>query len=175
MLFKQGKNLRGETGLFPMNYTSPEKPTSLVDNHITTTTAEHSPQPPLEILQTPQISAIQKQEEQQNFMPSPYLSSRSSGSTIEEEIDNALFQLQIASPPSIKQQQQRETTEMTSTTPSAAAVSLMNHHNHMNSTHKVENWDVEQVADWLISVGLDSVSANFIGELCLCYTLNIMT
>ncbi|GAA5816418.1 hypothetical protein MFLAVUS_009947 [Mucor flavus] len=94
----QGRNLRGETGLFPMNYTSPEKP-----------------------------GLLQQQEEHNNtFMPSPHLSSRSSGSTIEEEIDHALSQLQV--------------------------------------TNKIENWDVQQVSDWLKSVGLDSVSANFIDQ-----------
>ncbi|KAI7889824.1 uncharacterized protein EV154DRAFT_445700 [Mucor mucedo] len=91
----QGKNLRGETGLFPMNYTSPEKP----------------------IL-----------EEATPYMPSPHLSSRSSGSTIEDEIDQALSQLQVTS----------------------------------NNT--TEHWDVQQVSDWLKSVGLDSVSANFIDQ-----------
>lgn len=81
-----------------MNYTSPEKP-----------------------------GLLQQQEEHNNtFMPSPHLSSRSSGSTIEEEIDHALSQLQV--------------------------------------TNKIENWDVQQVSDWLKSVGLDSVSANFIGK-----------
>lgn len=59
------------------------------------------------------------------YMPSPHLSSRSSGSTIEDEIDEALSQLQVAS--------------------------------------TTEHWDVQQVSDWLKSVGLDSVSANFIG------------
>lgn len=86
--------MRGETGLFPMNYTSPEKP----------------------IL-----------EEATPYMPSPHLSSRSSGSTIEDEIDQALSQLQVTS----------------------------------NNT---TDWDVQQVSDWLKSVGLDSVSANFIGK-----------
>lgn len=66
-------------------------------------------------------------EEQPPYMPSPHLSSRSSGSTIEDEIDNALSQLQI-------------------------------------TTNSTENWDVQQVSDWLKSVGLDSVSANFIGK-----------
>lgn len=62
---------------------------------------------------------------EEQFMPSPHLSSRSSGSTIEEEIDHALSQLQV--------------------------------------TNRTENWDVQQVSDWLKSVGLDSVSSNFIG------------
>jgi hypothetical protein len=61
-------------------------------------------------------------------MPSPHLSSRSSGSTIEEEIDHALSELQL------------------------------------DKKAKTETWDVEQVADWLKSVGLESVSTNFIGK-----------
>ncbi|KAI9262062.1 hypothetical protein BY458DRAFT_515339 [Sporodiniella umbellata] len=51
----QGRNVRGETGLFPMNYTSPEKPSVLSSS-----------------------------------------SSRSSGSTLEDEIDDALNRLQLS-------------------------------------------------------------------------------
>ncbi|KAG1472815.1 hypothetical protein G6F56_001312 [Rhizopus delemar] len=86
----QGRNIKGETGLFPMNYTSPEKP-------------------------------------QAQYMPSPHSSSRSSGSTIEDEIDDALSRLQI-------------------------------------QPTKVENWNTEQVAEWLKSAGFESVAQNFIDQ-----------
>ncbi|KAI8988214.1 hypothetical protein BDF20DRAFT_311967 [Mycotypha africana] len=66
----QGRNVHGETGLFPMNYTSPEKP---------------------------RIRPTQLQQQQQQYMPSPLLSSRSSGSTVEEEIEHTISQLEISS------------------------------------------------------------------------------
>ncbi|KAI8638759.1 hypothetical protein BD408DRAFT_422512 [Parasitella parasitica] len=120
----QGRNINGETGLFPMNYTSLEKPPAQQDietlQHPTMTT-------PLPI---PQTSG-------NNYMPSPRLSSRSSGSTIEEEIDYALSQL-----------------EYPNTTAAETA----------SDNEKVEIWDVDQVAEWLQSVGLDSVSKNFIDQ-----------
>ncbi|CEI91133.1 hypothetical protein RMCBS344292_05433 [Rhizopus microsporus] len=90
----QGRNIKGETGLFPMNYTSPEKP------------------------------------QKQLYMPSPHLSSRSSGSTIEDEIDDTISRIQSSYP----------------------------------INNKVEQWDVQQVADWLRSVGFESVSQNFIDQ-----------
>ena len=117
--------MRGETGLFPMNYTSPEKP---VDDMTVSGAGNDQP-----------------------YMPSPHLSSRSSGSTIEEEIENALSQFQAT-----------ETT--TSTIPTT-------NHTHVDETQpeksgnqRIEQWDVQQVADWLKSVGLESVSTNFIGN-----------
>ncbi|EIE80009.1 hypothetical protein G6F46_011652 [Rhizopus delemar] len=86
----QGRNIKGETGLFPMNYTSPEKP-------------------------------------QRQYMFSPHSSARSSGSTIEDEIDDTLSRLQIQST-------------------------------------KVEQWDTEQVAEWLNSVGFSSVAQQFVDQ-----------
>lgn len=100
-----------------MNYTSTEKPEGYQEQQ----------------LQTP------PPQQQQAYMPSPHLSSRSSGSTIEEEIENALSQLQVAS--DVPRNDHKSSNEI-----------------------KVENWDVERVADWLKSVGLDSVSTNFIGN-----------
>ncbi|RCI04627.1 polar growth protein [Rhizopus stolonifer] len=84
----QGRNIKGETGLFPMNYTCLEKP--------------------------------------RQYMPSPHLSMRSSRSTVEDEIDDALSHLQ------------------------------------MNT--KIENWDTKKVAQWLCSVGFESVSHHFIDQ-----------
>lgn len=130
----QGKNLRGETGLFPMNYTSTEKPEGYQEQ-------QHHHQ-----LQAP--SQQQQPQQPQAYMPSPHLSSRSSGSTIEEEIENALSQLQVAS----------------DVAPMNHSEALKSSNNHNSNEIKVENWDVERVADWLKSVGLDSVSTNFIDQ-----------
>lgn len=126
-----------------MNYTSPEKP--ILQQQPTDTDhfeAEAPPQHPTMTspLPLPQLAA-------NTYMPSPHLSSRSSGSTIEDEIDDALSQLQNA------------TMTSTATTPD-----IMVHNASKCSTQRVESWDVDQVADWLKSVGLDSVSGNFIGE-----------
>jgi hypothetical protein len=108
---KKGRNINGETGLFPMNYTSPEKPELFTENE------------PEQLYPAPSFPT-----QHSPYMPSPHLSSRSSGSTIEEEIDHALSELQL------------------------------------DKKAKTETWDVEQVADWLKSVGLESVSTNFIGK-----------
>ncbi|GAN10492.1 conserved hypothetical protein [Mucor ambiguus] len=139
----QGRNINGETGLFPMNYTSPEKP--ILQQQSTDTEhfeAEAPPQHPAMTspLPLPQLAAS-------TYMPSPHLSSRSSGSTIEDEIDDALSQLQNAA--------------MVTT---ATAPDIAVHDASKGSTQKVESWDVDQVADWLKSVGLDSVSKNFIDQ-----------
>ncbi|CEP17308.1 hypothetical protein [Parasitella parasitica] len=120
----QGRNINGETGLFPMNYTSPEKPTLQQNTEALQHPTMTSPPP------VPQMSG-------HNYTSSPHLSSRSSGSTIEEEIDYALSQLEK---PNIT---------------TAKAVS---------DNEKVQAWDVDQVAEWLQSVGLDSVSKNFIDQ-----------
>lgn len=110
-----------------MNYTSPEKPA-----HIQT---DYDPM------------KIFKDHLQQEYTPKSHLSSRSSGSTVEEEIDEAISQLQITSPPS---------TLPRVISPSPSKQDLKD--------NKPEIWDVNQVADWLHSVGLGSVSANFIGK-----------
>jgi hypothetical protein len=164
--FKQGKNLRGETGLFPMNYTSPEKPSEnfIAENQ----QQQQSPEPQQQQQQQQEQALLQTPSQHQLYMPSPHTSSRSSGSTIEEEIDNALSQLQIASP-----QPPRPISE-------AAATLMTNNITNINdndSNQTIENWDVEQVADWLKSVGFDSVSANFIGGFCnyKVLTLKILT
>lgn len=68
--------------------------------------------------------------QKQLYMPSPHLSSRSSGSTIEDEIDDTISRIQSSYP----------------------------------INNKVEQWDVQQVADWLRSVGFESVSQNFIDQ-----------
>jgi len=115
-----------------MNYTSPEKPDIIQDHHL-------------------------QQQQPQAYMPSPHLSSRSSGSTIEEEIENALSQLQVAS----------DVPQHINDNSNDNNKSNNNSNNNINSSNeinKIELWDVEQVADWLKSVGLDSVSANFIGK-----------
>lgn len=121
-----------------MNYTSPEKP--ILQQQSTGTEhfeAEASQHPTMTSpLPLPQLTS-------NSYMPSPHLSSRSSGSTIEDEIDDALSQLQSV------------TMTTTATTPDIIV--------NDKDTNKVESWDVDQVADWLKSVGLDSVSRNFIG------------
>lgn len=134
----QGRNINGETGLFPMNYTTPEKPIIQQSTETDQFEPEHPQHPTMTSpLSLPQLSA-------NTYMPSPHLSSRSSGSTIEDEIDDALSQLQSA------------TITSTAATPDITL-------NDINNTTKIESWDVDQVADWLKSVGLDSVSRNFIG------------
>ncbi|KAL7308130.1 hypothetical protein PS15m_012024 [Mucor circinelloides] len=135
----QGRNINGETGLFPMNYTSPEKPILQQQSTGTEHFEAEAPQHPTMTspLPLPQLTS-------NNYMPSPHLSSRSSGSTIEDEIDDALSQLQSA------------TMATTATTPDIIV--------NDKDTNKVESWDVDQVADWLKSVGLDSVSRNFIDQ-----------
>ncbi|KAG1056800.1 hypothetical protein G6F43_001327 [Rhizopus delemar] len=75
----QGRNIKGETGLFPMNYTSPQ------------------------------------------YMSSPHLSTHSS---VEEEIEDSSTRLQT----------------------------------------KVEHWNSELVAQWLKSVGFESIAHNFIDQ-----------
>jgi hypothetical protein len=107
-----------------MNYTSPEKPQLFAEN-------DHEPEQlfPQQPPSFPQQHSPQPTQHS-SYMPSPHLSSRSSGSTIEEEIDHALSELQLKEP----------------------------------QKAKTETWDVEQVAEWLKSVGLESVSANFIGK-----------
>lgn len=65
-------------------------------------------------------------EKPRQYMPSPHLSMRSSRSTVEDEIDDALSHLQ------------------------------------MNT--KIENWDTKKVAQWLCSVGFESVSHHFIDQ-----------
>ncbi|KAI9283189.1 hypothetical protein BY458DRAFT_486040 [Sporodiniella umbellata] len=84
----QGRNIKGETGLFPMNYTCLDKP--------------------------------------KQYIPSPHQSLRSSRSTVDDEIEDALSHLQ------------------------------------MNT--KVENWNTKQVAQWLCSVGFESVANHFIDQ-----------
>lgn len=111
-----------------MNYTSPEKPPQ-TDYDPTQIFKEHLQQP-------------------QEYTPNSHLSSRSSGSTVEEEIDEAISQLQITSPPS--------SIPVPTTTTSTTTTTTIN---------KPELWDANQVADWLHSVGLGSVSANFIGKI----------
>lgn len=64
---------------------------------------------------------------QRQYMFSPHSSARSSGSTIEDEIDDTLSRLQIQST-------------------------------------KVEQWDTEQVAEWLNSVGFSSVAQQFVDQ-----------
>lgn len=64
---------------------------------------------------------------QRQYMFSPHSSARSSGSTIEDEIDDTLSRLQIQST-------------------------------------KVEQWDIEQVAEWLNSVGFSSVAQQFVDQ-----------
>ncbi|EPB89725.1 hypothetical protein HMPREF1544_03388 [Mucor circinelloides 1006PhL] len=135
----QGRNINGETGLFPMNYTSPEKPILQQQSTGTEHFEAEAPQHPTMTspLPLPQLTS-------NSYMPSPHLSSRSSGSTIEDEIDDALSQLQSV------------TMTTTATTPDIIV--------NDKDTNKVESWDVDQVADWLKSVGLDSVSRNFIDQ-----------
>lgn len=128
-----------------MNYTSPEKPI-LQQESIDTEHFEAEAPPPQHPTMTsplplPQLAA-------NTYMPSPHLSSRSSGSTIEDEIDDALSQLQNA----------------TMTTAATTPDITVHDASKGSSTRKVESWDVDQVAEWLKSVGLDSVSRNFIGE-----------
>ncbi|KAG2214981.1 hypothetical protein INT46_010792 [Mucor plumbeus] len=138
----QGRNINGETGLFPMNYTTTEKP--IVQQSTEAEQFEPDlPQHPTMTspLSLPQLSA-------NTYMPSPHLSSRSSGSTIEDEIDDALSQLQSA------------TITSNTITPDI----ILNDINNTTKAAKIENWDVDQVADWLKSVGLDSVSRNFIDQ-----------
>ncbi|KAI8075922.1 uncharacterized protein B0P05DRAFT_546934 [Gilbertella persicaria] len=117
----QGINVHGETGLFPMNYTSAQKPQQAQAQ----AQEQEQPEPEQQMLHPHQ---------QPSYMPSPHLSLRSSGSTIEEEIDQALSQLQVSPNPGNIQ------------------------------SIKIELWDVEQVATWLRSVGLDSVAENFIDQ-----------
>lgn len=117
-----------------MNYTSTEKPEGYQEQQ------QHHHQS--------QLQPQQQQLQPQAYMPSPHLSSRSSGSTIEEEIENALSQLQVAS----------------DVVPMNHSEAFKSSNNHNSNEIKVENWDVERVADWLKSVGLDSVSTNFIGK-----------
>lgn len=124
-----------------MNYTTTEKP--IVQQSTEAEQFEPDlPQHPTMTspLSLPQLSA-------NTYMPSPHLSSRSSGSTIEDEIDDALSQLQSA------------TITSNTITPDI----ILNDINNTTKAAKIENWDVDQVADWLKSVGLDSVSRNFIG------------
>jgi hypothetical protein len=126
------------------------------------------------------------QSQQDGYMPSPHLSSHSStsGSTIEEEIDDAISQIKLSNnyptpPPPV--------TNSTSSTPTPKHHQETIHSflppppsaplptdtilspsasSDINSTPamKPELWDVEQVAEWLTSVGLENVTFNFIGK-----------
>ncbi|KAI8988852.1 hypothetical protein BDB01DRAFT_783364 [Pilobolus umbonatus] len=105
----QGKNMKGDMGLFPMNYTSTEKPSQLLPD-------------------TNDLLPI--------YTKSPHLSLQSSHSTLEDEIEDTLTQIQLPRTPD----------------------------RSSNTIKKPEHWDMDQVAEWLNSVGLGSVASNFIDQ-----------
>ncbi|KAI8382991.1 hypothetical protein BD560DRAFT_385732 [Blakeslea trispora] len=155
----QGINMHGQTGLFPMNYTSSEKPEQfylekpfqpLEEEPESPQLSKQHPQPSFELEpqqfleQKPKAKETQEQDDNlySQHMLHPHqrqttghgLSARSSRSTIEEEIDQTISQLQVS-----------------------------NNSEDVKSI-KTELWDVNQVATWLKSVGLESAADNFIDQ-----------
>ncbi|GAB5590799.1 hypothetical protein Unana1_05699 [Umbelopsis nana] len=155
----QGQNLKGEIGLFPRNYTSHEKP------HIEVDTAPQTPQP--------------TNMRNQHQHPPPH-----HNSDLETQIDHAITQIKVSDGSFPQTQSSRSTPTTSSSTKKASlqkkkkqnsrAASLtksssVSHLPSQTSSFLVgrgppEEWNVQQVGEWLTSVGLESVIPNFIGQ-----------
>ncbi|KAG2173199.1 hypothetical protein INT43_004573 [Umbelopsis isabellina] len=150
----QGRNTKGEMGLFPMNYTSYEKPYEA-------DTAPHTPQP----------SNTHRRDQKDD---------------LESQIDHAITQIKVhpsadVFPPT---QSSRSTPTTSSSTKKASlsqkkkkksragSLTKSSSVSHLPSQTSLflvnrpppEEWSVQQVGEWLTSVGLDSVVPNFVSQ-----------
>ncbi|KAI9007500.1 hypothetical protein CLU79DRAFT_778253 [Phycomyces nitens] len=116
----QGRNIHGHVGLFPMNYTTIEQPTTN---------------------RTSQSSTYTSSPEPERYMGS---------FSLEDEIDHAISQVQIVP-------DQSNSSERFSSRASRRSRQEF-------SKLKPEDWTVDQVAAWLSSVGLQSVTDNFVDQ-----------
>ncbi|KAI8140116.1 hypothetical protein BJV82DRAFT_581407 [Fennellomyces sp. T-0311] len=140
----QGRNPQGQVGLFPMNYTSQNKPAPLST--------------------TPALSPAH---------------SSSGSNTLEDEIDNAITHVSTnliapstSSPAAYMHQPQPPPAGSPPPPPATPTPAPSS-----SSSTKTEDWTIDQVAEWLHSVGLDNVSANFVeqeitGDILLSLTID---
>ncbi|CAO3593447.1 unnamed protein product [Absidia cylindrospora] len=143
----QGRNARGEIGLFPMNYTAPTKPPTLhtledkIDSLETAVTQMHLPKEKGG-LPTPSISTSSHQSSQ----PLPqHISSSSSTSSIQPSA--------------------------TSSTPASYQKKLSSKYVHQSVANSLQNpelqaslpedWSVEQVGIWLGLMGFSDIASTF--------------
>ncbi|ORZ05413.1 hypothetical protein BCR42DRAFT_384537 [Absidia repens] len=143
----QGRNARGEIGLFPMNYTAPTKPPTLhtledkIDSLETAVTQMHLPKEKGG-LPTPSISTSSHQSSQ----PLPHhISSSSSTSSIQPSA--------------------------TSSTPASYQKKLSSKYVHQSVANSLQNpelqaclpedWSVEQVGTWLGLMGFSDIASTF--------------
>ncbi|KAI7866077.1 hypothetical protein BDF14DRAFT_1818527 [Spinellus fusiger] len=121
----QGRNRTGQVGLFPMNYTNTDKPT-------TTHTSETS-----------------------SYASSYSVTDRYGGTySLEDEIDHAISQVQTSP--------EHYYSSKPSEPPFRRSINRVSRMDYKQMSP--EQWTVEHVADWLASVGLETVADNFIDQ-----------
>ncbi|KAG0167078.1 polar growth protein [Apophysomyces sp. BC1034] len=142
----QGRNVRGDVGLFPMNYTSPQwHGTTAIERKMDSLESNLSKMqvlPPSPQLPTPSTSTSTKKSRDQL----PRANSLSSLSSIQSH-PTSTRPVMINAPTSTSKNLQRQI---------RASLSLPGLRNH-----SPEDWDVDQVSLWLDAMGFGSVAANF--------------
>ncbi|KAI8991665.1 hypothetical protein BDF20DRAFT_997490 [Mycotypha africana] len=171
-----GRNIRDETGLFPINYTSPEKPTATKSSASTVSSMSSNSQQGSEQrqLRIERLASYSKGEDDAVYQPTHRVSSGTSSSTTSSSTN---LPTPVDNPQVIYKHSTFATAPSLTANSSSIAWSKINTNSDHNLTDTIksspENWNMDDVVHWLQSVGLQSVIDNFIdqeitGDVLLC-------